>query len=321
VTRTDMSAHTAPHTLAATGTDPANATDRTHSTDPANGTDRTHATDPTDTPRRFRSLARDLRTLRLLWHRELIRFARNRMRLAMGLVTPMMFLLILGTGLTSIMRSDSQLLRNYTTYLFPGVLMMSVQAPAIAVGVTIVWDRQVGVLRQMLVAPVRRSVLLTGICLGGASTGAAYGSLVLVVAGAAHIPYSPRLLLVLLELTVIAFAFTSIGVLAAVLIRRIETFQVVVSLFMTPMLFLSGAMFPPRGLPGWLGAAVRVNPLTYGVDALRRTMPGGGTSLDGKPLSPQLWGWTPPAALEMTAIALLAVVLLAIATRRFSRIE
>lgn len=286
------------------------------------------ATPTTDTPdgtvhpeRAPGGLARDLRTLRLLWQREMIRFSRNRLRLAMGLVTPLMFLLILGTGLSSVFGAGQEALRGYTTYLFPGVLMMAVQAPSLAVGVAIVWDRQAGVLRQMLVAPVRRSVLLAGICLGGASTGMAYGGLVLLVAGAADVPYHPRLLLVLLELGLIAFAFTAVGVLAAVYIRRIESFQVVVSLLMMPMLFLSGAMFPARGLPGWLGGAVLANPLTYGVDALRRTMPGDGADLGGRVLSPQLWGWTPPVLLEVSVIGLAALVLLGFATRRFSRAE
>jgi ABC-2 type transport system permease protein len=93
------------------------------------------------------SLRRDLRTLRLLWQREMLRFARNRLRLAMGLVTPLVFLLILGTGLSSALGDGQESLRDYTTYLFPGVLMMTVQAPSLAVGVAIVWDRQAGVLR------------------------------------------------------------------------------------------------------------------------------------------------------------------------------
>ncbi|MFE2870977.1 ABC transporter permease [Embleya sp. NPDC059259] len=267
------------------------------------------------------ALARDLRTVRVLWQREMIRFARNRVRLAMGLVTPLMFLLILGTGLNSLVGDSSDGLGDYRAYLFPGVLIMAVQAPAIAVGVTIVWDRQAGFLRQMLVAPVRRGVLLTGICLGGAATGAAHGALVLAVAGAAGVPYTPQLLLVLLELALISFAFTALGVLAAVCIRRIETFQVVVGMFMMPLLFLSGAMFPARGLPGWLGGAVLVNPLTYGVDALRRTLPGDVATPGGVATGPQWWGWTPPVLLEVAFLAVAALVALTLATRRFARAE
>jgi ABC-2 type transport system permease protein len=264
-------------------------------------------------------IARDLRTVRVLWRRETIRFGRNKLRIAMGMVTPLMFLLILGTGLNSTMSTES--LRDFRAFLFPGVVLMSVQAPAIAVGASIVWDRRSGFLRQMLVAPVSRSAILIGTCLGGATSGAAYGVLVLVLGPVADVPYHPRLLLVLLQLFLVSFAFTALGVAAAVCIRRPETFQVAVSLCMMPLFFLSGAMFPASGLPGWLGTAIRLNPLTYAVDALRRTMPGDGGAAGGRSVSPQWWGWTPPVMVEIGLIALFAVLALTIATRRFSRVE
>ncbi|WP_329390032.1 ABC transporter permease [Streptomyces sp. NBC_01716] len=263
--------------------------------------------------------ARDLRTVSVLWRRETIRFSRNRVRIAMSLLTPLMFLLILGTGLNAAMEEET--LSDFRAFLFPGVLLMSVQAPAIAVGASIVWDRRSGYLRQMLVAPVRRSAILVGICLGGATSGAAYGLLVLLLAGVADVPYNPQLLLVLLELALISFAFTSLGVVAAVCIRRPETFQVAVSMCMMPLFFLSGAMFPAGGLPGWLGTAVTLNPMTYAVDALRRTLPGDAATVGGGGTSPQWWGWTPPVPLEVGLVALLALAALAAATRRFSRVE
>lgn len=263
-------------------------------------------------------IARDLRTVRVLWRRETIRFGRNKLRIAMGMVTPLMFLLVLGTGLNSAMSEDS--LRDFRAFLFPGVVLMSVQAPAIAVGASIVWDRRSGFLRQMLVAPVRRSALLVGTCLGGATSGAAYGVLVLLLGPVAEVPYHPQLLVVLLEVVLVSFAFTALGVAAAVCIRRPETFQVAVSLCMLPLFFLSGAMFPADGLPGWLGTAVRLNPLTYAVDALRRTMPGDGAEGMGAG-SPNWWGWTPPVLVETGLITAFALLALAVATRRFSRVE
>ncbi|MFG3008199.1 ABC transporter permease [Streptomyces calvus] len=264
--------------------------------------------------------ARDLRTVKVLWHRETIRFSRNKLRIAMGMVTPLMFLLVLGTGLNSAMSEDS--LRDFRAFLFPGVVLMSVQAPAIAVGASIVWDRRSGFLRQMLVAPVRRSAILVGTCLGGATSGAAYGVLVLLLGPVADVPYHPQLLLVLLQVVLVSFAFTALGVAAAVCIRRPETFQVAVSLCMLPLFFLSGAMFPVDGLPGWLGTVVRLNPLTYAVDALRRTMPGdGATAMGGGSVSPEWWGWTPPVLAETGLIAAFALLSLTIATRRFSRVE
>ncbi|MFG2112107.1 ABC transporter permease [Streptomyces sp. NPDC048718] len=265
-------------------------------------------------------LARDLRTVKVLWRRETIRFGRNKLRIAMGMVTPLMFLLVLGTGLNSAMSEDS--LSNFRAFLFPGVVLMSVQAPAIAVGASIVWDRRSGFLRQMLVAPVRRSAILVGTCLGGATSGAAYGMLVMLLGPVVGVPYHPRLLVVLLQVVLVSFAFTALGVAAAVCIRRPETFQVAVSLCMMPLFFLSGAMFPVDGLPGWLGAVVRFNPLTYAVDALRRTMPGdAATAMDSGSTSPLWWGWTPSVAVETGLVAVLAILALAVATRKFSRVE
>ncbi|MGB3442135.1 MAG: ABC transporter permease [Actinophytocola sp.] len=261
------------------------------------------------------SAGRTLRAVKVMWQREWIRFSRNKMRILMGMITPMMFLLILGTGLNGTVGGA-----DYRAYLFPGVLLMAVQSPAMAVGISIVWDRQSGFLRQMLVAPVRRGALLAGLCLGGATTGAVYGLLVLLVAGYAGIPYGPELLLGLLEVALVAFTFTAIGVLAAVRIRRIDTFQIVVGIAVMPMLFLSGAMFPVGGLPAWLGTAVLLNPLTYGVDALRRTLPGD-LDLGGSAVGPRWWDWTPPVLLEVGIVALIAFVALAAATRRFARAD
>jgi len=263
-----------------------------------------------------RRLAQELRTVRILWRRETIRFARNRLRVAMGLLTPLMFLLILGTGLQSAAYGFDQ----YRAFLFPGVLLMALQAPAIAVGASIVWDRQSGFLRQVLAAPLSRGSILIGICLGGATSGALYSACVLTTAGVVNVPYAPSLLLVLLELALVSFAFTAFGVVAAVAITRPETFQIVIGLAMMPMLFLSGAMFPAGGLPGWLGAAVLLNPLSYGVDAIRRTMPGDGVvSYGGRVTGPEPFGWTPPVLLEIGLIAFLALLAVGVASRHFAR--
>lgn len=260
-------------------------------------------------------LGRELRAVRVLWLREVIRFGRNRLRVAMALVGPLVFLLILGTGLSSVMGGA-----DFRGYLFPGVLFMAVQAPALAVGISIVWDRQSGFLRQMLVAPVRRGALVAGLCLGGATAGTFYGLFVLALAGVVGVPYEPRLLLVVLELALVSFTFTALGVLAAVCIRRIESFQVVINLAMTPLLFLSGAVFPAGGLPSWLGIAVQVNPMTYAVDAVRRTVPGDAARLPGD-TGPQWWGAAPPVALELGLVALLAVLAVTVASRRFARTD
>lgn len=270
--------------------------------------------------RRAGPFVTDLRTVRILWRREMTRFLRNRARLVMGLAAPLLFLFVLGNGIGSA-GGD---LGHYQAFLFPGTLLMVVQGPAVAVGTVIVWDRQSGFLRQMLVAPVRRGAVLAGICLGGATTGALYALPVLALAGPMGLPYHPRLLLVLAEVALLTFALTALGVSAAVCIRRPETFQIVSGLAMAPAMLLSGALFPVGGLPSWLGAAVLANPLSYGVDALRRTMPAPGPTTSAPAwfhAGPEWWGWSPPVLLELALVAVPSLLLLLLAARRFSRID
>lgn len=253
----------------------------------------------------------------LLWRREMMRLRRNPIRVAMGLVTPLMFLIVLGTGLDA--ASEAQM-EGFRGYLFPGVLVMAVQAPAISVGISLVWDRRMGALRQMLASPLPRSSIVLGLAIGGATVGGVYGLMVLATAGAADVPYSPMLLLVLAETTLVALLFTAIGLLAAVTIRSVETFQVVVSLSLMPLMFFSGAMFPPEGLPGWLGFFVKANPLTYAVDAVRRTLPGDPASGELR-TKLTLFDWTPPVMVELGFLAAIAAAVLTVVCRRFSRAE
>lgn len=259
------------------------------------------------------------RPVLLLWRREMTRLRHNPVRLAMGLVTPLLFLVVLGTGLDAASSSLGKAqLNDYRAYLFPGTLVMSVQAPAIAVGISLVWDRRLGVLRQMLVAPFPRSAIVLGLALGGATTGAVYGLMVLSVGGIASIRYTPVLLLVLLELLLVSLLFTSLGLLAAVTIRQVDTFQVVVNLSLMPLMFFSGAMFPPNGLPGWLDTVVKLNPLTYGVDAVRRTLPGPDV-LTSEQTRLLVGHWHPPVAAELGLLTALTAAALGLATYRFSR--
>ncbi|MGP3985280.1 ABC transporter permease [Streptomyces sp. 3N207] len=263
-------------------------------------------------------LARELRAVRVLWHREMVRLLRTKVQIVMGLLTPVMFLLVMGTGLESMSTTAGDAFAQFRSFLFPGVLVMATQAPALAVGLSVVMDRQSGMLRQAMVAPVHRVSLLLGLSLGGATCGAVYGGLVLAISGTVGIAYHPLLLVALLEVAVIALLFTAGGMLAAVTIQRIQTFQVLMGLALMPLMFLSGAMFSPSGLPRWLGIVVHLNPLTYAVDAVRRTLPGE-LDMGGYAGPPQIAGWSPPVALEVCFITALAALTLYAAARRFAR--
>src|SRR5438876_9787282 len=139
------------------------------------------------------SWAESLRAARVVWRRELIRWARNRTRIVTACMQPVLFLLVLGSGLSGLLpRQPGNL--DFRTFMFPGVLAMIVLFTSIFSAVSIVWDREFGFLREMLVAPVRRSAVVLGKCLGGASVATVQGAIVLTLAGLVHIPYSIRLL-------------------------------------------------------------------------------------------------------------------------------
>jgi ABC-type multidrug transport system, permease component len=259
----------------------------------------------------------ELRAIGVLWRRELLRLVHNRLQLSVMLVNPLLFLLVLGTGLDSMLGGAPG--GDYRRHLFPGVLLMAVQLPALGAGVAIVRDREAGFLRGVLVAPVGRGTILVGACLGGATAATAQGAVLLALAGLAGLPYRPVVVALLLgELALIAFTMTVLSALVAVFVTRMETFQTLLSLAMMPLFFLSGALFTVDGLPGWLTALTLANPLSYAVDALRRTA---ALALppDQAPAALALAGWTPPVALEIVVMLLAGLLALTLAARRFAR--
>ncbi|MDL4771825.1 MULTISPECIES: ABC transporter permease [Thermomonosporaceae] len=268
-------------------------------------------------------LTDELRAIQVVWHRDMLHYQRDRIKVLVTLLQPALMLLVLGAGLSALLPTSAQG-ADYRTFLFPGMLVMTVHSPAIGAGVSLVSDRQMGFLREMVVAPVRRETLLVGKCLGGATVAACQGALLLPLAGIARVPYDPVLLALLLgEMVLIALMLTAFGMLLAVTVRRTETFHALLSLLMMPLIFLSGAMFPAAGLPGWLSWAVTLNPVSYAVDALRRTITGRltGPIPDRLFTGPHWGGWAPPVQLELLLIGVVGVVMLVLGGRRFGRSE
>jgi daunorubicin resistance ABC transporter membrane protein len=181
-----------------------------------------------------------VRAIRIVWKRELIRFARDRARMITALVQPLPFLFVLGTGMGHNFAAGPGL--SYRTFLFPGILAMTVLFTAVFAAVSIVWDREFGFLREMLVAPVPRPAILLGKCAGGATVSTLQGTIVLALAGLVGVPYTPGLLLTLLaEMFLAGLMLTSIGLAIASRIRQVQSFGVVVQPVILPMFFLSGA--------------------------------------------------------------------------------
>jgi ABC-2 type transport system permease protein len=270
-------------------------------------------------------LGDDLRAIKVVWHRELIAFGRNRVRVAVALMQPLLFLFVLGTGLSSVTRGTAGDI-SFRTFMFPGVLALAVLMPSFFAAGSIVFDREFGFLREMLVAPVRRGSIVVGKCLGGATVAGAQGAVLLCLARLAGVPYAPVMLVSLLALLVLlSFALVSFGVMAAAGISNFQSFMALGQLLIFPMLFLSGAMFPLSGLPGWLAVLTRIDPISYAVDPMRRAV---FAQLDAsgatrRVLDPGItwFGWRVPTALEVTFVALIGVLMMLLAVKRFERVE
>jgi len=272
-----------------------------------------------------RSLRHDLRAARIVWQRELLRFKQDRARMVVSLLQPVLFLFVLGTGLSTLASRGTGGV-NLRTFMFPGVLAMSTMFTALFSAGSIVWDREFGFLREMLVAPVRRWAIVLGKCLGGATIATFQGVVILCLAGAVGVPYSPRLLATLVaELLLLSFTLTALGVMAAARIRQIQSFMALSQALIMPMFFLSGALYPLGNLPAWLTVLTRIDPMTYAVDPMRRAV---FDRLDvpaalRAALSPGVtWGgWTVPTLVELALVAAVGLAMLGVAIAEFGRAE
>jgi ABC-2 type transport system permease protein len=272
------------------------------------------------------SLRTDLRAVSIVWRRELIRFRRDRLRAITSLIQPLLFLLVLGTGLSSLASHSLPAGINFKTFIYPGVLAMSVLFTAIFSAASIVWDREFGFLREMLVAPVSRASIVVGKCLGGATIATFQGIIVLALAGLAGVPYNPVLLLILVgEMLLLAFTLTAFGVMMAARITQFQAFMALTQMLVLPLFFLSGALYPLRGLPGWLSVLTRIDPLTYVVGPMRHAV---FSYLPLNPfarqaLSPPItWlGWPVPILLSLAIVAAMGLAMMGVAIATFSKPE
>ncbi|KPK41985.1 MAG: hypothetical protein AMJ78_03980 [Omnitrophica WOR_2 bacterium SM23_29] len=209
----------------------------------------------------------DFDALRMIWLRDLIRHFRDRVRLLGSITRPVLWLLIMGTGLRAAFNVHGI---SYTHFIFPGIIAMNLIFAAMQSTISIIWDREFGFLREILVAPIPRSSIVLGKALSGSTVAFIEGLFVLAFAPfiKIHIPWV-NLFLLLPLMFLIAFVCTSLGIAIAARMTSFEGFGVISNFVIMPMFFLSGAIFPVDNLPHWINFIVRLNPLTYGVDLLR----------------------------------------------------
>jgi ABC-2 type transport system permease protein len=273
-----------------------------------------------------RGLRHDLRAIGIVWRRELIRFRTDRLRAITALIQPVLFLVVLGTGLGTLAGRGMPPGVHFTTFVYPGVLAMSVLFTAIFSAGSIVWDREFGFLREILVAPVSRSAIVIGKCLGGATIATLQGVIFLILAGFAHVPYNPVLLITLIgELLLLAFTLTAFGVMMAARIKQFQAFMALTQMLVLPLFFLSGALYPLNGLPTWLSVLTRVDPLTYVVGPMRHAVFShlGVPGISGQFLAPAVtWGgWQVPLWLSLGIVAVMGVGMMGVAIAEFRKTE
>lgn len=207
-----------------------------------------------------------------VWLREFKVYLREKERVVSSLISPLLWIFAFGTGLGSVVNLGGV---NYRTYIYPGVLVMSVLFSSLFYGVYVIWDRKLDFLKEVLVAPVSRTSIFIGKALGGCTDVMLQATVLLILSFfiGVHIPFH-ALILAFLLLFMIAIGMVSLGLAIGANMTSPEGFMLVVNFVMWPLFFFSGALFPLDQLPEWLSGATLLNPLTYGVDAVRGTIIG-----------------------------------------------
>ncbi|MFH0852204.1 MAG: ABC transporter permease [bacterium] len=207
-----------------------------------------------------------------IWRREIIRYWRDKTRIVSSFFQPIMFLFIFGAGLSQTL-TQGNFGVDFIKFMYPGIIAMNVMGIAFFSTVSTVWDREFGFLKEILVAPIPRTSISIGKALGAATIASLQGLILLIIAPFIGVQLHIFTIIQLFGLMIIlSFAIAGIGLLIASLMKTTETFGLVMQVLVFPMFFLSGAFFPLTNVPTWMTVISRINPLTYGVDAMRRVI-------------------------------------------------
>jgi ABC-2 type transport system permease protein len=257
----------------------------------------------------------ELRAAYAIWLRELIRFVSERARILGALGQPLIYLAIMGTGFGATFRSAAVPRGfSYLEFMYPGVLGMTVLFTAIFSAISIIWDREFGFLKEILVAPVARGSIVAGKVAGGATVATLQGVVLLILAPLVGVHLGlVQIAGIALVMLLVAASLTSFGLVIASRMQTMEGFQVVMNFLVLPLWLLSGAFFPLRGLPLWMTVLTRIDPLTYAVDALR------GMVYAGSPLAQALVAH--PYRFNLAVVVLFLAVMLTAAIVTFKSRE
>ncbi len=248
-------------------------------------------------------------------YRELLRFIQDRPRILSSFSMPLLFLVVFGAGFGKLI-GQMAIGVDYIQFMYPGILSMTVVMTSVMSGVSIVWDREFGFLKEVLVSPLNRSGVLVGKALGTAVIAIMQGVIMLILAPILNVPLSPGIVLGLLPLLVIlSLSLSGMGLLIGARMRSQQAFHLVMQLVIFPMMFLSGIFFPISGVATWLEVLSKINPVTYGIDAIRQLFLGTETA------GVTIFGHTMSILDSALVVVLVGAILLAIAIWIFNQQE
>ncbi len=248
----------------------------------------------------------ELEGIYTIWLREMKRFVRYRSRILTSVVTPLLWLVIFGTGLGSAIRFGN-VAGGYQAFIYPGIIGQTILFTAIFSGVSVIIDRQYGFLKEILVAPITRPSIVFGKAIGIGTAAVIQGVILLVLSFVVGVQMTPLIFIACTLLMIpISVGLAGVGLLIASFTDSMEGFNLIMSFVVLPMFLLSGALFPVSGLPMFLQAAVYLDPLTYGVDALRQIILGTGVI---------------PLQISITVIMVFAVVMVFLSALMFTKKE
>jgi ABC-2 type transport system permease protein len=251
----------------------------------------------------------ELRGLYTLWLREIKRFIRDKARVIISFVQPLLWLVVFAAGFGARLTIPGI---EYQQYLFPGIIGQTLLFTSMFMGISVIWDKEFGFMKEILVSPISRFTIFMGKMFGDSTAALLQGIIVFTFGFILGIPFDPLTLFVALPIMLlITFGLVSVGLIIASFMGSLENFGAVQTFINLPLFFLSGALFPVSGLgtPEWLRIASTFNPLTYGIDGLRTVILGS--------------GWTPihPLYINISVVCIFDLIMIGVGTWAFSRMK
>ena len=249
------------------------------------------------------------RPIYVICQREFIKFFREKSRLLGTLARPVLWLFVVGNGMNALIRP--QVGFSYLQFIFPGMIGMTILFASIFSSISIVWDREFGFMKEMLVAPISRLSIVVGKAISGTAISVAQALIILLLIPFLGITLSFWQFVEVTGVAIlVSFCITSLGILIAARLTSFDGFNIIMNFLVMPMFFLSGAMYPVTSMPPALRQLTHVNPLTYGIDAFKHVL----LTDAAPPMGPEF-----PLALDLTIVVILSAVMLTLAALSFRR--